>query len=338
MTRQISKIAAGLVAAVALSVPGFTNITAAADPGLGRGGKVIVIPFSTLNVPADQQWIGKGLQESLIADLGRDYAPVAFSGQTIVEDNATAARVAREAGVPYAVRGVAQEINGEIRLTAQMIDAKTGDTLSTANVTGQLNNLLRLEDEVGAQLRGVTAPTALTAPLAPTPPLPPATTSRQITTYTMPSPPATYQQPTTYQQPQTYPPPPFNDISLSAQNYNSYYPGYSYYPADTYYPADYGAYYAPYYPVYYPPFYSAFGSVFIGFGGRHFGFHDGFHRGFHDGFHDGFHGGFHDGFHGGFGAGGFHGGFGGGTIHFGGGGFGGGHMSGGFGGGHGGRR
>jgi TolB-like protein len=131
----------------------------AADGAAARAGtaKVLVIPFAALNVPESQQWIPKGVQENLVADLGRTnvYAPVAFRGEVVVEDNATAARLAKQASAALAVRGAAQVVGEQVRLTAQLIDAKTGETVSTASVTGVPGELLKLEDELSAQLRGV---------------------------------------------------------------------------------------------------------------------------------------------------------------------------------------
>jgi TolB-like protein len=178
--------------------------------------RVLVLPFSVLNVPESQQWIGKGVQENIVAEFGRsgEFAPVAFQGQVIVEDNATAARLARTAQSPYAVRGAAQAVGDQVRLTAQLIDAKSGDTLRTASVTGQSDNLLKMEDELAAQLRGYAQPAA-TPNAAPAAPASPA--------------------PVVVQQP-------------SAPAYSYGYPAYPYY-------ADYGYSYGyPYY--YYPGFYS----------------------------------------------------------------------------------
>ena len=102
------------------------------------GTRVLVIPFNVLNVPEGQQWIGQGVQEMLIADLGRsgNLIPMTFPGQVIVEDNATAIRVAKNAGAAYAIRGSAQVVGNLVRITAQVIDVSNGDIVQTAAVTG----------------------------------------------------------------------------------------------------------------------------------------------------------------------------------------------------------
>jgi TolB-like protein len=130
--------------------------------------RVLIIPFNVLNVPAGQQWIGKGVQESLTAQLGLSggVTPVAFTGSVIVEDNATAARLARNANAPLAIRGSAQVVGENVRLTAQLIDSKSGETVRTGLVTGSTAELLKLEDELAGQLRGAPAAVAATTPVA----------------------------------------------------------------------------------------------------------------------------------------------------------------------------
>ena len=121
--------------------------------------RVLVIPFVAYNVPDNEQWIPKAVQEDLVAALGGTHAlsPVPFQGQVIVEDNATAAHLAKNASAGYAVRGAAQIVNGTVRITAQLINADNGETVNTASVTGPMNALLAMEDGLAAQLLGLPA-------------------------------------------------------------------------------------------------------------------------------------------------------------------------------------
>jgi hypothetical protein len=77
-----------------------------------------------------------------------------------VEDNETAARLARNANAALAIRGTAQVVGENVRLTAQLIDSKTGGTLRTGLVTGSMGELLALEDELAGQLSGATGTAA----------------------------------------------------------------------------------------------------------------------------------------------------------------------------------
>jgi TolB-like protein len=185
-----------LVLAAALSMQwGGSSKAQDATGAAGAGQRVLVIPFTALNIPDAQQWISRGVQENLVADFGRTTSlnPIAFQGQVVVEDNATAARLARQASAPLAVRGAAQIVGDQLRLTAQVIDAKTGDTLSAASVTGPASDLLKMEDELSAQLRGVSGAPAAPAIAPAAPPAQPAQTVQpQIIVITQPAPDYSY--------------------------------------------------------------------------------------------------------------------------------------------------
>ncbi|MGN6368980.1 MAG: hypothetical protein ACTHN5_12030 [Phycisphaerae bacterium] len=234
------------------------------------GPKVLVIPFATLNVPEGDEWIGRGVAESVVADFGhaRAFSPVAFKGQLLVEDNATAISLAHKANADYVIRGAAQRVDQTLRLTAEFIDARNGDTLAAATVTGNGKDLLKLEDDLSTQLR----------------------------TSAMPIVAAVEQHQMNYIPGNYLPPPQAADNSSG-----SYYPGYdnqpvytptytpTYVPSyqPTYYDSSYAyngypSYNYPYYPsaYSYPYGYGYYPSVvfFGGFGG--------FSRGFHGHGHD----------------------------------------------------
>jgi TolB-like protein len=296
MIRRASLLSA-LVLAAGVAVPAFgqqasPQQSAQPQPSL----RVLVIPFSTLNVADNQLWIGRAVQEDIIADFGRthQFMPVGFQGEITVEDNATAVSLAHKADANLVIRGAAQMVDQNLRITAQLIDARSGDTVTTASVTGPTSDLLKLEDGLAAQLQSnfnaVTQPLAQEQPAAAQP-----EATQQPSGPTVYAPPApVYAQPT-------------------------YTPGYSYPP--------------PYAPVYADPGYAYsspdYGYGYLGapiviYGGGYYG-HGYYGHGFGGGYYHG--GGYGGGFHGGGGVG-----FGG--IHSGGGFSGGGGFHGGGGGGH----
>ncbi len=258
-TGMYGLIAAGVIGAASAAI-GATQDTPQ-QPAAGAGPRVLVIPFSTIHVPEAQQWIAKGAMENIVADLGRSktYSPIAFKGQLIVEDNATAARLARTASVPLAVRGAAQMVDGNVRLTAQLVDAKSGDTVATGSVTGAVDDLLMLEDELSAQLRGEkTQKNSATTPANTA--VPPAAGGTQVV-------------PIIIQQPAPQPvAPQVIVISQPQASYPNYFP---YGPYGAYGPYGYG------YPYGYPiGWYSGYypGAILTVIrGGRHHGGVGGFH-------------------------------------------------------------
>jgi TolB-like protein len=198
--------------------------------------RIIVVPFALLNTQPDQAWMSKAIQDNTVAELGRSpyLNPIAHAGALPNSDAATAARIARANDAPYAVYGSAQVIDQTVRITAQLVSSRTGDTLGTATSTGPLTDLLRLEDDIVTQLRPIAAalPASTATAIAQPAPQPQA-----------PSAPAP-----------AYDPHPEPYLSLDVQTVHTtppVYPSYPYYSGYSY-PYSYGYYpYASYgYPYY----------------------------------------------------------------------------------------
>ncbi len=155
MRRQHILLAFILTGALALASSIFGQ--AAGAPAAAK--RVLIAPFSMADLPESQRWMPKSIQDNLVSSFSRTlgYAAVPYKGAALVDDNATAQRLAKSASANFAVRGSAVLENDSIHLTAQLVDAKTGEALSSADVSGPAVNLLKLEDQLSAQLRSMRA-------------------------------------------------------------------------------------------------------------------------------------------------------------------------------------
>ena len=160
--------------------------------------RVLVLPFIMLNGKADQAWMSKGIQDNTVAELGRSpyLMPVAYSGTAQPNaDPAIAARLGKGAGMPFALYGSAQLVGENVRITAQLVNSNTGESIATAASTGPASDLLKLEDEIVTQLRqpatgapAVAAAGTVGAPKTATPTTPPATASNVVVVNPPPQP------------------------------------------------------------------------------------------------------------------------------------------------------
>ena len=248
--------------------------TAPAVVAMRPSPRVEIFSFASISSqPAQNDWIGRGIQESLQSDVARTGATLLIPIHAPAP-NADAVTVAKENKADLAVVGTYQISGDDLRVNGHLIDTATNTTVGGFAATGPQKNLFGIEDALGEQLRRLL------------PPPPTATALAQAPQQQQP-PPTVYEQVT--------PPPTVN-------NYYDNTPYEPYYYPDAY---DYDWYGYPY------GFYGGIGIYGGGFYGR--GFDRGVGRGFGGrpgvgGFHGGFGGG---GFHGGF-AGGHGGGFGGG--------------------------
>jgi TolB-like protein len=154
---QATQPAAGPLRPPALLAPGGDHaVIRAAD-------KILVLPFTPLN-PADaQSWIGKAVQQSLVADL------LASAPKRVATPDEPAANIdqaiaaAKKAGAGYVVTGTFLSTADLVRVTGQIIDATNGQPVSGLMVTGVPGQIFRMEDGLAMQVKAALMPDVLAA-------------------------------------------------------------------------------------------------------------------------------------------------------------------------------
>ena len=162
-----------------------------------RLGMVAVVPFANISSQPDDDWIGTGIAETLLAAF--DGAGVSVVGRRAVSaeragggagQGSSAAGPAREAGrrlgPRWVIRGGYQRLGDRIRITARVVEAATGTVVHTAIVDGTVPELFALQDQLAAELRRwLPAGGGAGAPAAPAP-----TTRTPVNAAVEPVPPA----------------------------------------------------------------------------------------------------------------------------------------------------
>lgn len=144
----------------------FTGLAAAAPPRPPEG-PVAVMPFRNLNGDPALDWLGRGMTETLVSDLRasgklqvveREQLDRVLSElerqERLAPSVPTAARVGRLVGARTMVLGSVQRAGRQVRINARFISVETGEVLGTAKVTGLLERVFTLQDEVVARLLG----------------------------------------------------------------------------------------------------------------------------------------------------------------------------------------
>src|SRR5688572_3613615 len=142
----MTRILAALLALV------FTSTTVAA----ADAAKVLVAPFNEISDGAKREWVGRAIQQSLVAELSRlpDVSPVNGKPEIgVIDDVDEAVRAAGGAGTPYVVFGAYQLVEQELRVTGQVVEASGGAVLGGIKATGNLRDLFGVEDIVAAQVK-----------------------------------------------------------------------------------------------------------------------------------------------------------------------------------------
>jgi len=123
------------------------------------GISIAVLPFLNMSRDLEHEFIADGLTEDLITELShlKDFLVIArntvftYKGRQI-----DVSQVGRELGVRYVLEGSIRSMGLRIRITAQLIDARTGAHLWAEKFDRNMRDLFDVQDEV---VRAVAATT-----------------------------------------------------------------------------------------------------------------------------------------------------------------------------------
>ena len=141
----------GWLAACAVAAPAAVSAQDAEGEGLlpvpaaVPAAAITVLPFRNISGDPADDWVGEGIAATLDADLA-----------------------ARPSWLPrhWLVRGGHQRLADRVRLTAELLDVRTGRVAFATTVDGTMSDLFALQDELSARL---TRAAALPAPPVPLP-------------------------------------------------------------------------------------------------------------------------------------------------------------------------
>ncbi len=122
-------------------------------PGLRPGGvqSIAVLPLANLSGDPAQEYFADGITEELITKLAKISGLRVISRSSVMhfkETQKTVPEIARELSVDAVVEGaVARDVN-HVRITAQLVDARTDQHLWAQSYERDLGDVLRLQDQV----------------------------------------------------------------------------------------------------------------------------------------------------------------------------------------------
>ena len=129
---------------------------------LGPARSVAVVPFSNISQDAADDWIGDGIAETVAADLeslgglvviGRAAVVSALGGGVPASpDRAAAARLGQHVGAGWVVTGGYQRIGQLVRITARLVDTRTGMVAQSLTADGTVDEIFALQDRIVAEL------------------------------------------------------------------------------------------------------------------------------------------------------------------------------------------
>jgi eukaryotic-like serine/threonine-protein kinase len=129
------------------------------SPAYARGTirSVAVLPFRNISQDPAQEYFADAMTEAVIADLARIRALRVISRTSAMRYKSTALslpEIARELNVEAILEGSAHLVGGRVRLSVQLIAARTDETLWADRYDRQLEDVLGLQSELAEKVAG----------------------------------------------------------------------------------------------------------------------------------------------------------------------------------------
>jgi TolB-like protein len=148
--RVLVGVLLGLVLIAIIGYAGFKSWFKGSNGGT-EISSIAILPLQNLSGDPAQEYFADGMTEELIADLGQVSALRVISRTSVMTykgTKKTLPEIARELGVDAIVEGSVVRERNQVRITAQLIDARTDDHIWAHNYVRDLTSVLALQGEV----------------------------------------------------------------------------------------------------------------------------------------------------------------------------------------------
>jgi TolB-like protein/Flp pilus assembly protein TadD len=144
---------AAAVAVILLAILGYLSFRAFSNrPGANRQVRSIaILPLENLSGDSQQEYFADGMTDELITDLGQVSALRVISRTSVMTYKGTKKmlpQIARELGVDAVVEGSVLREGNQVRITAQLIDARSDQHIWAQSYVRDLTSVLALQGEV----------------------------------------------------------------------------------------------------------------------------------------------------------------------------------------------
>jgi len=130
---------------------------ASAPVGSTRRAAVCVLPFLNMSGDAEQEYFSDGISEDIIIDLSKVSAlsvvarnmAFSFKGKPV-----DAVALTRQLNITHVLEGSVRKAGQRVRITAQLVDGKTGDPVWGDRYDRDLTDIFAIQDEISKAIVG----------------------------------------------------------------------------------------------------------------------------------------------------------------------------------------
>jgi TolB-like protein len=122
---------------------------------------IAVLPFQNMSGDAEQEYFADGISEEIITALSRFHWFFVIARNSSFSYKGTSPDVrdvARDLGVKYVLEGSVRKGGNRVRITAQLIDATTGNHIWAERYDRELDDIFAVQDEITEAITAAVAP------------------------------------------------------------------------------------------------------------------------------------------------------------------------------------
>lgn len=127
-----------------------------------------VLPFQNMSGELAQEYFADGVVEDIITALSRfrSFAVIARNSSFIYKDRADVRQAARELGVRYVLEGSIRKAGTRLRITAQLVEGRTGAHLWAEHYDGSAEDVFDFQDHITESVVAIVEPHIKSAEIA----------------------------------------------------------------------------------------------------------------------------------------------------------------------------
>ncbi len=132
----------------------------------GRRPSIAVLAFENMSGDPDQEYFADGIAEDILTALSkfRQFVVIARNSSFTYKGRAVDVKqVARELDVQYVLEGSVRKAGNRVRITGQLIDARSGGHVWAERYDRDLEDIFAVQDEITTSIVGAIAPGVVSA-------------------------------------------------------------------------------------------------------------------------------------------------------------------------------
>lgn len=142
------------------SDPAAVDVTAPV-PGFNGRAAIAVLPFANMSKDPEQEYFADGIAEDILTGLQawRTFPVISRNSSFVYKGKAVDVRtVGKELGVGYVLEGSVRKSGDKVRITAQLIDARTDTHLWAERYDRRLADVFEVQDQITLNIVSAIAP------------------------------------------------------------------------------------------------------------------------------------------------------------------------------------